>query len=131
MKIGFVAGAFDLLHAGHLMMLAQCKNECDELIVAIQVDPSIERKYKNKPIESLMERMIRLDSCRFVDHIIPYEKDEEIETILKTKNVNIRFLGSDYLLHPEDIKFKDLVPIKYTQWFPPTSTKLRERIKKA
>lgn len=131
MKVGFVCGAFDLLHAGHLMMLAQCKDSCDKLIVGLQVDPSIERKDKNKPIESLIERMIRLDSCRFVDQVIPYEKDEEIETILKMKNVDIRFLGSDYLKKPEEIKFKDLVPIKYTYWFPPTSTTLRERIKKA
>ena len=126
---GFVCGAFDLLHAGHLLMLKQCKEKCDFLIVGLQVDPSVDRKYKNKPVESLLERQIRLEACKYVDKVIIYEEDLDLEIILKTYNIRVRFLGSDYKDQLEQIMFKELVPIEFTTWFPPSSTELRRRIK--
>lgn len=130
---GFVCGAFDLLHAGHIAMLKQCKEHCDELVVGLQVDPSLERKTKNRPVESVLEREIRLKGCKYVDGIIVYQYDEEIPIILEYLNINIRFLGSDYqtMEKQEQIIAKGLVPIYYTKWLPPTSSELRRRIKKA
>ena len=56
LMIGFTAGSFDLLHAGHVLMLEEAKGVCDHLIVGLHVDPSLERSNKNKPVQSLIER---------------------------------------------------------------------------
>ena len=71
MRIGFVAGAFDLLHAGHVLMLKDARSQCDYLIAGLHIDPSIERPQKNKPIQTLEERRIQLEGCKYVDEIIP------------------------------------------------------------
>lgn len=131
MRKGIVFGAFDLLHAGHVHMLRQCKNHCDHLIVALQVNPKIDRASKNSPVESILEREIRLTGCKYVDSYIVYESDEEIPTILTYLKPDIRFLGSDYKDRSDQIIAKEIVPIHYTEWIPPTSSELRARIKHA
>lgn len=95
-KIGITAGVFDLLHLGHLVMLEYCKKYCDHLIVAVQVDPSQYREGKNKPIESVYERIVRLGSCKYVDSVLVYESEEDLETILKVTDYDIRFIGQDH-----------------------------------
>jgi glycerol-3-phosphate cytidylyltransferase len=97
MKIGFVASTFDLLHAGHILMLKEAASMCDHLIVGLHVDPSVERSSKNKPVQTLYERFIQLEGCKYVDDIIPYSTEEELINILKTQKIDIRFLGSDYI----------------------------------
>jgi len=72
-SIGFTCGSFDLLHAGHVLMLKHAKSKCTRLIVGLQVDPTVDRPEKNKPIQSLLERTIQLQGCKFVDEIIVYE----------------------------------------------------------
>lgn len=94
---GFVCGAFDLLHAGHVNMLEKCKNNCDYLIVGLHVDPSIERTFKNKPVQSVYERYLLLKGSKFVDEIIPYETELDLENIFCTMPIDIRFLGEDYV----------------------------------
>lgn len=131
MKVGFVCGAFDLLHAGHISMLEQCKKKCDFLIVGLQIDPSIDRPDKHSPVEKLLERQIRLRGCKYVDEVIVYQSDKDLLLVLQYLNVDIRFLGSDYRKKKGEIIEKDLVPISFTRWMPPTSSSLRERIKKA
>ena len=79
--IGITCSTFDLLHAGHIIMLEECKKYCDYLICALQVDPSIDRPEKNKPIQSLVERYIQLNAVQYVDKIIPYTTEEELITI--------------------------------------------------
>ena len=74
--IGITCSTFDLLHTGHIIMLEECKKHCDFLICALQVDPTIDRKEKNKPIQSLVERYIQLDAVKFVDKIIPYSTEQ-------------------------------------------------------
>ena len=96
MKIGFVASAFDLLHAGHILMLKEAKKHCDYLICGLHIDPSIERSEKNKPIQSFFERNIQLSAVKYVDEIIPYGFEDELYTILITNHIDIRFLGDDY-----------------------------------
>jgi glycerol-3-phosphate cytidylyltransferase len=96
MAKGFTCGAFDLLHAGHLIMLKEIKEQCDYLIVGLQSDPSIDRKDKNKPIETIEERKIRLEACRYVDQIIIYNTEEDLYNLLKELKPDIRFLGEDW-----------------------------------
>ena len=93
---GFTAGSMDLLHAGHLLMLKECKSQCDYLIVGLHTDPTLDRLEKNKPIETLEERRIRLEGCRYVDEIVTYDTEEDLYNLLKKINPDIRFMGADW-----------------------------------
>ena|SRR3990167_1699724 len=131
MKIGFVAGAFDLLHAGHIHLFKEAKKYCDQLVVGLHIDPSIERKYKNKPIESLLERGIKLRSCIYVDQIVPYETEADLEQIFNHWNINIRFIGSDYIDGDKPITDPDSVEIHYIKSLSIHTSDIRERIRKS
>lgn len=96
MKTGIVASTFDLLHAGHVMMLREAKRQCDHLICALQVDPSIDRKEKNSPIQSIVERYVQLAAVRYVDEIVVYETEKDLEDILELYPIDIRILGEEY-----------------------------------
>ena len=96
MKIGITAIAFDLLHAGHILMLKEAKSVCDHLIVALQINPTLDRPDKNKPIQSFYERWTQFSSVNYVDEIIPYETERELMTILQNNNINIRIIGDEY-----------------------------------
>lgn len=96
MKIGFVASAFDLLHSGHVIMLEEAKSVCDYLIVGLQIDPSIDRPTKNKPIQSVVERYLQLRACKYVNEIIPYLTEKDLEDILLTMKIDVRILGEEY-----------------------------------
>lgn len=91
--IGITCSTFDLLHAGHIIMLEECKKYCDYLVCALQVDPSIDRPEKNKPIQSLVERYIQLDAVQYVDKIIPYNTEEELKTIFSSLDLDVRILS--------------------------------------
>ena len=95
-KMGFVASAFDLLHAGHVSMLREAKTQCDYLICALQVDPSVDRQSKNKPIQSLVERYVQLQAVKYVDEIVCYQTEKDLEDILEIFPIDIRFLGEEY-----------------------------------
>jgi glycerol-3-phosphate cytidylyltransferase len=125
MKVGFICSTWDLLHPGHLYTLSKCKQNCDYLIVGLHV------KGRNKKLaETVLERYSRLKACKWVDQIIPYETEDDLENILCTSNIDVRFLGEDYIGR-DDITGKDLVNIQYISrthdW---SSTALKERIKK-
>jgi glycerol-3-phosphate cytidylyltransferase len=94
--MGFVASAFDLLHAGHVSMLREAKTQCDYLICALQVDPSVDRQSKNKPIQSLVERYVQLQAVKYVDEIVCYQTEKDLEDILEIFPIDIRFLGEEY-----------------------------------
>ena len=97
MKIGFTCSCFDLLHAGHILMLKDSKEQCDKLIVGLQTDPTIDRPLtKNKPIQSLRERKIQLEAVRYVDDIFVYETESDLVDLLKLVKPDVRILGSDY-----------------------------------
>ena len=97
MKTGFTCSTFDLLHAGHVMMLREANSVCDYLIVGLQVDPTIDRpKEKNQPVQSLVERYVQLASVQYVDEIIPYQTEMDLEDILQMYPIDIRILGEEY-----------------------------------
>ena len=96
MKVGITFSAFDLLHAGHVQMLKEAKDQCDFLMVGLQVDPTIDRAEKNQPVQSVVERYIQLDGCRYVDKIIPYSCEQDLVDILQSYKVDIRVLGVEY-----------------------------------
>ena len=95
-KIGFTCSCFDLLHCGHCIMLEDCKNQCDILIVGLQTDPTLDRKTKNKPVQSFEERQIMIISIKFVDDVIEYSTEAELEELLKLLNPDVRIIGSDW-----------------------------------
>ena len=96
-KIGVTFSCFDLLHSGHILMLKDAKTKCDILIVGLQTDPTLDRAEKNKPILSLDERLISLQSIKYIDYIIIYERETELLKILDELKPNIRILGNDYI----------------------------------
>ncbi len=93
---GIVASCFDLLHAGHCLMLKDARAQCDYLIAALQTDPTIDRPNKNKPIQSLAERRIQLESIKYIDEIQIYETEHDLVQLLHEVRPDVRILGSDY-----------------------------------
>lgn len=95
-KVGITFGAFDLFHAGHILMLQEAKTVCDHLIVCIQTDPSLDRNEKNAPVQSIVERQIQVTACKYVDEIIVYDTEKDVMEILKSVDWNVRILGDEY-----------------------------------
>ena len=96
MKIGITFSAFDLLHAGHIKMLEEAKGQCDYLIAGLQTDPTIDRPEKNRPTQSIVERYIQLKGCKYVDEIIPYATEQDLEDILRSFKIDVRIVGDEY-----------------------------------
>lgn len=96
-KIGFTCSTFDLLHAGHITMLKEAKSKCDYLICGLQTDPTIDRpNSKNKPIQTLVERWIQLEAVKYVDEIVVYQTEKDLEDLFLTLNMNVRIVGEEY-----------------------------------
>ena len=106
MVVGFTASAFDLLHAGHVQMLREAKEQCDYLLVGLQIDPSIDRTDKNAPIQSIVERYTQLKAVGYVDEIIPYTTEQDLEDILTMYRIDVRTLGAEY--KDKDFTGKDI-----------------------
>lgn len=94
--IGFTCSTFDLLHAGHILMLAEAKSVCDHLIVGLQSDPSIDRPGKNKPVQSIVERFVQLSAVKFVDEIVVYNTEKDLEDLLMFLPISVRIIGEEY-----------------------------------
>ncbi len=129
MKIGFVASSYDMFHAGHIMMLKEAKTQCNYLIVGLQTDPTIDRPdTKNKPVQSLFERFVQLQACKYIDEIVPYTTEKELLDILLSYHIDIRIIGEEY----KDVHFtgKELdIPIYYNKRKHSFSTtELRKRV---
>lgn len=97
MKVGFTCSTFDLFHAGHIMMLKEAKSVCDHLIVGLQTDPTIDRKEKNKPVQTIFERYVQLEACKYVDEIVVYGTEKELVDILLSYPIDVRILGIEYM----------------------------------
>jgi glycerol-3-phosphate cytidylyltransferase len=95
--VGFTCSTWDLLHAGHILMLAECKTICDYLIVGVQSDPTIDRpETKNKPIQSVVERYVQLSAVKFIDQIIVYDTEKDLEDLLMFLPIDVRIIGEEY-----------------------------------
>ena len=106
MKVGFTASTFDLLHAGHISMLREAKAQCEHLICGLQIDPSVDRKEKNAPIQTVVERYTQLAAVRYVDEIICYATESDLIDILQMYPINVRILGEEY--RDKDFTGKDI-----------------------
>ncbi len=96
MTTGITFGIFDLLHAGHVMMLEEAKRQCDYLIVGLNTDPASVDPSKNSPTQSIVERYIQLEGCRYVDEIIPYETEQDLFDMLSALPIKVRVIGEEY-----------------------------------
>jgi glycerol-3-phosphate cytidylyltransferase len=106
MKVGFTASTFDLLHAGHVSMLREAKEQCDYLICGLQMDPSVDRPTKNSPIQTVVERYTQLNAVKYVDEIVPYATEKDLEDILEMYHIDVRILGEEY--RDKDFTGKDI-----------------------
>lgn len=115
--VGFACGVFDLFHAGHVIMLQECKEHCDYLLVALNKAENIDSKInpnKQAPIFSFDERKLIMENCKLVDEVIGYNSEDELVEIMKIRKIDVRFLGEDY--RGKAITGTDLIPkIHYTQ----------------
>jgi len=131
-KTGITASAFDLLHAGHILMLQEAKTVCDHLVVALQTDPTIDRPSKNKPIQTIEERFVQLSGCKFVDDIITYNTEAELEAIFRNLDVDVRIIGEEYKdkeFTAKDICIERGIEIYYnSRKHSYSTTELRKRI---
>lgn len=109
-KVGFTCSCFDLFHAGHIMMLKEAKSVCDYLIVGLQTDPTIDRPEKNKPVQSVVERFIQLEACKYVDEVVVYATEKDLLDILYSYPINVRIVGEEY--REKDFTGKDLEHIE-------------------
>jgi glycerol-3-phosphate cytidylyltransferase len=96
LTVGITFSTFDLFHTGHVAMLKEASNNCDHMIVGLQSDPSVDRAEKNKPIQSVFERYVQLAGCKYINEIIPYETEKDLEDILLTYKIYKRFIGEEY-----------------------------------
>jgi glycerol-3-phosphate cytidylyltransferase len=96
-KIGITFSTFDMLHAGHIAMLAEARNHCDYLICGLQTDPTIDRPdTKNRPVQSIVERQIQLAACRYVDEVVVYQTEQDLVDLLLILPLDVRVLGVEY-----------------------------------
>ncbi len=135
MTRGFTASSFDLFHSGHVAMLKEARANCEYMIVGLQTDPTIDRPEKNKPIQSVFERYVQLEGCKYIDEIIPYESEKDLTDIFLTYGIDIRFIGEEY--KDKDFTAKQIcvdknIKIHYNKrQHSFSTTNLRKRIKES
>ncbi len=128
-KVGFTCSCFDLFHAGHIMMLKEAKSICDYLIVGLQTDPTIDRPEKNKPIQSVFERFVQLDACKWVDEVVVYATEKDLLDILHSYPINVRVVGNEYKDKDFTGKHLDHIEIYYnSRKHSFSTTELRKRV---
>lgn len=130
--VGWTCGAFDLTHAGHYLMFEECKKQCNFLVVGLQTDPSTDRPEKHKPVQSLEERLIQLNACKWIDDIIIYHTEEQLYELLKNiVKPDIRFVGADHKGKPftgDDLNIKVVYNSRNHNY---SSSNLIERVKRS
>jgi len=128
--LGFTAGNFDLLHPGYIRCFREAKRHCDRFIVFLQIDPSLHRKSKYKPVISLYNRYEALMSIRYIDDVYTYQTEEELYDLIKFWKPDIRILGEDYIGKPftgDDLPPRVVYTTRSHEW---STTKLKELITK-
>ena len=110
---GIIAGNFDVIHPGYIDMFNEMDSLCDEVIVLLQTDPSIERPTKLKPILSVDDRIKILSSLKQISSIQIYTYESELYELIKTINPSVRFLGDDYIGRTDFTGYDLDIPIHY------------------
>jgi glycerol-3-phosphate cytidylyltransferase len=128
MRTGFTCSTFDLFHAGHVIMLEEAKKQCDYLIVGLQTDPTVDRPYKNKPVQSVFERYIQLKACKFVDEVVVYATEKELRDILLSYPISVRILGMEYFNNSFTGDDLDIECYFNTRKHSFSTTELRQRV---
>lgn len=131
-RVGITFSTFDLFHAGHVSMLKEARQNCDYLIAGLQTDPTIDRSTKNEPVQSIVERQIQLLGCRYVDEIIVYQTEKDLEDILKSNKIDVRIIGKEYkdkqFTGADICKEKNITVIYNSRDHDWSTTELRSRI---
>jgi len=128
--LGFTAGNFDLLHPGYIRCFREAKRHCDKFIVFLQIDPSLHRKSKYKPVISLYNRYEALMSIKYIDDVYTYQTEEELYDLIKFWKPDIRILGEDYIGKPftgDDLPPRVVYTTRSHEW---STTKLKDMITK-
>lgn len=131
-KIGLVCSTFDLLHAGHVIMLEEAKKHCDFLTCALQTHV-VDRPEKNRPVQTVYERWKQLSAVKYVDEVIPYESEEDLLNLILSMPKHVRILGSEYERRKwtgSELYFPDSVVYLKRDHFYSTS-ELRKRVRAA
>lgn len=125
--VGITFSTFDLSHAGHYAMLRECKDNCDYLIVGLLADPTVDRAFKNKPVQSMFERYMQISGCKYVDEVVPFDSEDDLVNVLETLNPDIRFVGEEY--EGTDFTGKDVCKVYFNKRRHKfSSSELRSRI---
>ena len=95
-KTGLICGAFDVIHPGYIRLFADAKSVCKNLIIALQVDPTIDRPSKDKPVQSVEDRELILRSIRYIDNVILYKTESDLLNLTSQDFYDVRILGTDY-----------------------------------
>lgn len=130
-NVGFTASCFDLFHAGHIMMLKEAKSQCQYLIVGLQTDPTLDRPQKNKPIQSVFERFVQLDACKYVDEVVVYATEKDLLDILLSYPIDVRIIGDEYQNKHFTGKELDIAIYYNSRKHSFSTTELRERVTNA
>ena len=126
--LGFTAGNFDLLHPGYIRCFKEAKRHCDRFIVFLQIDPSLHRKSKYKPVISLYNRYEALMSIKYIDDVYTYQTEEELYDLIKFWKPDIRILGEDYIgktFTGDDLSPEVIYTTRSHEW---STTKLKDLI---
>lgn len=128
-KIGMTFSTFDILHAGHVAMLAECKAHCDFLVVGLLSDPTIDRPTtKNKPVQSMFERWVQAQAISYIDLLFPFESEQDLRDSLLLIRPDIRFAGVEYKDTNYTAKDLDIEMFFNTRQHSFSSSELRQRI---
>lgn len=130
--VGYASTVAELFHAGHVAYLREAKKHCDYLIVGVVNDPTIDRSWKNKPVQSLFERYIQVASCVYADIVIPLQGETDLKDSLLLLQPDVRFVGEEYRnasFTGSDIDNIEIIYLPRAHSF--SSSDLRRRVWKA
>ena len=98
LKVGFTNGCFDLLHPGHVSLLAQAKAACDRLIVGLNTDASVQRlKGPTRPVQKEVARATVLASLSSVDLVVLFDEETPLD-LIKAFRPDVLVKGADYTI---------------------------------
>ena len=110
--IGYTTGCFDLYHDGHVNFLKKCKTLCDTLIVGVTSDEKILKEKNRKSLFNIKQRVIILESCRYVDMAVEHNDNSKQEAFHKLK-FDILFIGDDHYNEDEYESMNELCKVIY------------------